>query len=175
MFPFKAPTRSVPRMAELEGYLVAIEPFRFDTVQASWAPDGQYVERMACAVTALAPPRGASHMAVTVDGREHVLPATFGTPEAPMYVTSLNVLALCRQAPRTTGRLYLLGGHSPRRWWTLTPEPERLVYAHEAHCNVIHPRHLLDCPPHCHDERHVSGAPCPSCGSVVVDTSKRAC
>jgi hypothetical protein len=172
--PFKAPTRSIPRLRELEGYLVQFEAFGFDTVRAPHSWDIERMERMNCAVTVLAPPRGQTHMAVTVDGHDHVLPVTFGTREAPMYVTSLNVLTLCRNG-QTRGRLYLCGDHSLRRWWTLTPEPERLVYAHEAHCNVIHAPHLLDCPPHCDDELHVSGKPCPSCGSIIVDTSKRAC
>lgn len=40
------------------------------------------------------------------------------------------------------------------------------TYAHDAHCNVIHTG-PGECPPHCEDEQHITGEPCPSCGSTV--------
>lgn len=124
MFPFRAPTRKVPRLAELDGYLVQFEAFRFEAVPMTIRETRQMIDRMSCAVTVLAPPPDEAHMAVTIDGRDHVLPATFGTREAPMYVTSGNVVALCQVEPRRCGRLYLMGS-GPRRWWTMTPEAPR--------------------------------------------------
>jgi hypothetical protein len=48
-----------------------------------------------------------------------------------------------------------------------------VTYAHDAHCNVIHEPGPQECPPHCDDERHISGEPCPSCGSTVLVSGGR--
>lgn len=41
------------------------------------------------------------------------------------------------------------------------------MYAHAAHCNVIHDG-PEDCPPRCDNLGHATGRPCPGCGSTVA-------
>lgn len=40
-------------------------------------------------------------------------------------------------------------------------------YAHDAHCNVKHRAGPYPCPPHCDDAQHITGRPCPSCGTHI--------
>lgn len=128
---FRSPMtrRDTPRLDELHGYLVAIEPFRFEQVRSPFG-DHSNIERMRCRITVAAPPRGQCHMAVSVDDRDHVLPVAFGTPERPIFTSSRGILAAChadqdRGRPATIGRLYLMGPVASdafaRKWWTVEP------------------------------------------------------
>lgn len=124
--------RDVPTLAELEGYLIAIEPFEIKTIPASWLSNG-YVERLECRVIVCAPPVGDSYMAVHVNGANHLVPAAFGTRELPMYVTSLRIIEACKGAWVGStcvplGRLYQ-ERQGVRRWWTLAraTATERLI------------------------------------------------
>lgn len=124
--PFINPQRrrDWPKLSELQGFLVAIEAFSFELVRDRWADAGE-IERARVRITVALPPLSERTMAVHIDGRNHLLPVAFGTPEAPVFLSSVNLMVGLRQRPGypLIGRLHMAGSREPgaRNWWEMIP------------------------------------------------------
>jgi hypothetical protein len=136
---------AVPRLSDIEGYLVLITPLSYDMVpSAATARLGGFPaparELMRCHLVVLDPPiYGPRHMAVHVVERvvgadpnhraDHVLPAEFDE----VLIGSVGIVAYCRQLDGTTaGRPYRYQRMGDdRKGWSvrpLTPSDTAIVH-----------------------------------------------